>query len=56
MFHSVDVWSMKWRVPEPEVDQRGPGETLYQKNCQAHNLNREDAVDHNMWRMLIKDG
>jgi len=26
-----------------------------QKDCQAHKLNKEDAVDHSRWRKLIKD-
>jgi len=42
---------MKWRVP----DQRGLGEVV-QKDHQACKLNREDAVDCNKWRKLIKDG
>jgi len=29
---------------------------VMQKDHQAHKLNREDAVDHNRWRKLIKDG
>jgi len=30
------------------------GERLCKKNCQAHNLNREDAMDHGRWKKLIK--
>jgi len=26
-----NVWSMKWRDPDQEVDQRGLGERLYKK-------------------------
>jgi len=26
----------------------------YKKDCQAHNLNREDAVDRGRWKKLIK--
>jgi len=29
---------------DQEVDKRGPGEVV-EKNCQAHKLNKEDAVD-----------
>jgi len=25
-------------------------------DCQAHKLNREDAIDHSRWRKLIQDG
>ena len=46
---------MKWRVPDQEVDQRGPGERLCKKDCQARKLNREDAIDRSRWRKLIKD-
>ena len=45
---------MKWRVPDKEVDQRKFGE-IVQKDCQAHKLNREDAMDRNRWRKQIKD-
>jgi len=27
-----------------------------QKDCQAHNLNKEDAMDHGRWKKLIKIG
>jgi len=47
-----NVWSMKRRVPDQEVDQRGLGERLCEKDCQAHKLNREDAMDHSRWRKL----
>ena len=30
--------------------------TVVQKDCQARNLNREDAVDHSGWKKLIKIG
>jgi len=29
---------------------------VVQKDCQARNLNREDAVDHGRWKKLIKIG
>ena len=29
---------------------------VVQKDCQAHNLNREDATDHGRWKKLIKTG
>jgi len=29
---------------------------VVQKDCQAHNLNKEDAMDHGRWKKLIKIG
>ena len=29
---------------------------VVQKNCQARNLNREDAMDRGRWKKLIKTG
>ena len=29
---------------------------VVQKDCQAFNLNKEDAMDHGRWRKLIKTG
>jgi len=29
---------------------------VVQKDCQARNLNREDAMDHSRWNKLIKTG
>jgi len=28
---------------------------IVQKDCQAHKLNREDAMNRSRWRKLIKD-
>jgi len=50
-----NVWSMNLRVPDQEVDQRGLKERLCKKDCQAHKLNREDAMDHSRWWMLMVD-
>jgi len=44
---------MKCRVPDQEADQSRLGERLC-KNCQAHKLNREDAMDFSRWRKLTK--
>jgi len=44
MIRGRNVWSMKRRVPDQEVDQRGLGEVV-QKDCQTSKLNREDAMD-----------
>ena len=45
---------MRWRAPDEEVDQRGCGERLCEKDCQACNLNREDAMDRSRWKKLIE--
>jgi len=45
--NSGEYASMKWRVPGQEIDQRRLGERLWKKDCQACNLNREDAMDRN---------
>jgi len=47
-----NVWSIKWRVPGIEVDQRKLGE-IVEKDCQARKLNGEDVVDHIRWRKQI---
>ena len=39
-----------------EVNQKGCGERLCKKFCQAHNLNKEDAMDRSRWKKLIKIG
>ena len=46
---------MRWRVPGQEADQRKHGVRLWKKTCQAHKLNREDAMDRNRWRKQIRD-
>jgi len=40
---------------DQEVDQRRLGQRLCKKDCQAHKLNREDAVDCSRWRKQVKD-
>ena len=47
---------MRWRAPDQEVDHGGLGERVVQKDCQARNLNRDDPVDCNRWKKLIKIG
>jgi len=42
-----NVWSMKWRAPDVEEDQRGPGQRLW---------NKGDAIDRCWWTKLIKVG
>jgi len=46
---------MKWRVPNQEVDQKRTWIQVVQKDSQARKLNKEDAMDHNRYRKLIKD-
>jgi len=43
--------NMKWRIAD-----HGTWKEVVQKNCQAHKLNREDAMDCSRWMKLIKDG
>ena len=49
-------WAKK--CMEYEVDQTGRGKRLCKKtaNCQARNLNKEDAMDRGRWKKLIKIG
>ena len=44
---------MRLRAPDQQVDQRGHGKRL-QKDCQARNLNKEDAMDRGRWKKLMK--
>ena len=46
---------VKLRVPGQEVDHRKLGE-IVEKDCQARKLKWQDAMDHNRWRKLIRDG
>ena len=46
---------MNCRVPDQEVDERGLGQSLCKKDCQACKLIREDAMDRSRWRKLMKD-
>jgi len=52
MIGGRNVWSMKWRVPGQEVDQRKLGKRLWE-DCRARGLNREDAMDRSRWRKQI---
>jgi len=42
------------RVRGQEVDQRKLGE-IVEKDCRAHGLNMEDAMDCSRWRKQIRD-
>ena len=50
-----NIWSIKWRVPGQEIDQRKRGRVIVEKDCQAYKLNRENATDRNRWRKQIRD-
>ena len=47
---------MRWMAPDQEADQKGRGDRLCKKDCQARNLNREYAMDRSRWRKQIKIG
>jgi len=40
----------------PRVRPKRTWREVVQKDCQEHNLNREDAVDRSRWKKLIKIG
>jgi len=42
-------------VPRQEVDQTKLVDRLWKKNCQAHKLNREDAMCHGSQKMEKAD-
>jgi len=46
------VW---WRVPSQEVDRGKLGSEIVEKHCQAHILNKEEAMDRKRWRKQIRD-
>jgi len=43
------VWACAAKRPKKTWKQ------TVEKDCQAHNLNREDAMDYNRWRKQIRD-
>jgi len=49
---------MRWRAPDQQVDQRGKRtwKEVVQKDCQARNLNKENAMDRGRWKKMIKIG
>jgi len=40
--------------PRPTGRPKKTWTEVVEKDCQAHKLNKEDAIDCNRWRMLIK--
>jgi len=49
-----NICSMKWRVPDPKVDQRGLEERVCKNERPAYKMNRGEAMDRSRWRWLIK--
>jgi len=47
---------MRWRAPDPRGRPKRTWREVVQKDCQARNLNREDATDRGRWKKLIKIG
>jgi len=47
--------TLSWYCSKTGAARRRLGERLWKKDCQACILNREDAVDCNRWRKLIRD-
>jgi len=47
---------MRWRAPDQEVEPKRTWKEVVQKDCQARNLNREDAMDPGRWKKLVKTG
>jgi len=41
--------------PRPTGRPKRTWREVVEKDCQAHKLNKEDAIDHRRWRKLIKD-
>ena len=46
---------MRWRAPDQKVDKRTWREVV-QKDCQARNLYKKDAMDRGRWKKLVKTG
>ena len=40
-----NVWSMKWRVPDPEIDQKRTWREAVRNDCHARKVNGQDAMD-----------
>jgi len=47
---------MRWRAPDQEVDQKRTWKEVVQKDCQALNLDKEDATDRGRCKKMIKIG
>jgi len=44
-----NVCCAKWRVPSLRGRPKKTWREIVEKDCQAHKLNREDAMDHIRW-------
>jgi len=56
----VDDWvkkCMEYAVegPRPRGRPKRTWREVVREDCQAHKLNKEDAMDHCKWRKVIKD-
>jgi len=40
--------------PRPRGKPKRTYREVVEKDCEAHKLNKEDAMDHSKWRKLIK--
>ena len=53
---NYDDWVKKCMVYEVEGPRpKRTWREVAEKDCQAHKLNKEDAVDRSKWRKLIKN-
>jgi len=43
------------KSPRPRGRPKRTWREVVEKDCQADTLNKEDAMDHSIWRKLIKD-
>ena len=41
--------------PRPRGRPKSAWRQVVEKDCQAHKLDKEDAIDRSRWRKLIKD-
>jgi len=41
--------------PRPKGRPKRAWREVVEKDCQAHKMNQEDAMDRSRWRKLIKD-
>jgi len=46
---------MEYESEGPKRKTKGDLVKVEAKDCQVSKLNKEDAMDHNRWRKLIKD-
>jgi len=49
-------YEVEGSIPSPRGRPKRTWREVVQKDCQARNLNREDATDRGRWKKLIKIG